>query len=61
MAEPTNQVRNWVFTLNADEEHMEDFEWCDSAICPVSGWMADGKIQYMVCQLERGEEGHVYV
>ena len=60
MAEPISRGRNWCFTLNADEDTMEDFTWSDvGAACPVAGWMDDGKIQYMVCQVEKGEQGHV--
>lgn len=61
MAEPIARGRNWCFTLNADDDSLEDFAWCDSDACPIAGWMDDGKIQYMVCQVERGEEGHVHI
>lgn len=52
--------RNWVFTLNADESKGEHVKWITPGEdCPVRSWLDCGKIQYLVCQVERVAHVHV--
>lgn len=55
--------RNWVFTLNADEQEGEHLTWVVPEIpCPVGKWMDCDKLDYLVCQVEKGEKGgHVHL
>lgn len=55
--------RNWIFTLNANEDEGEHITWVVPNIpCPVGSWMDSAKIQYLVCSVEKGEgTGHVHV
>lgn len=55
-----SRVRNYVFTLNADEDKGEHIMWVSPGIdCPVRDWMDCGKIDYLVCQVERVAHVHV--
>ena len=39
--------RNWVFTVNANEEKGEHIMWITPGIeCPIAKWFDEGKIQY---------------
>lgn len=50
--------RNWVFTLNADRD--EEILWLAAeAPCPVGHWFDTGKIDYLVCQVEK--VGHYHI
>ena len=52
--------RNWVFTLNANEDKGEHIMWITPGIeCPIAKWFDEGKIQYLVCQVEK--VGHVHL
>jgi len=52
--------RNWVFTLNADEEQAEHLTWvCPGIPCPIGSWLDSGKIQYLVCQVEKVAHVHI--
>lgn len=54
------QSRNWVFTLNADEEEGQHLTWlCPGIPCPLGSWMDDGRILYLACQVE--QVGHVHI
>lgn len=51
--------RNWVFTLNCSVEE-DKIRWrCPGIPCPLGKWMDDGKILYLVCQVE--EVGHLHI
>lgn len=55
-----SQGKNWCFTLNACEEDGEHIVWVTPGVsCPVASWMDSGKIQYLVCQVERVAHVHV--
>lgn len=50
--------RNWVFTLNADRD--EEILWLAAgAPCPLGAWFESGKIDYLVCQVEK--VGHYHI
>nr|QXP07728.1 MAG: replication associated protein [Arizlama virus] len=52
--------RNWVFTLNADEDAGEQIEWTNEGIpCPLGSWLDSSDITYLVCQVE--QVGHVHI
>jgi len=53
-------ARNWCFTLNADETKGEHISWTmPGADCPIRHWFDTGKIQYLVCQVERVRHTHL--
>lgn len=46
--------RNWIATLQADEAQAEHLTWvCPGIPCPVGSWLDCGKIDYLVCQVEK--------
>jgi len=52
--------RNWVFTLNANEDEGEHITWVVPNIpCPLGYWLDAGKIDYLVCQVERVAHVHI--
>lgn len=55
-----SQGKNWCFTLNANEDAGEHITWpCPGSECPISGWVAAGDIEYMVCQVEKVAHVHI--
>ena len=49
-----SRSRNWVFTLNANEDEGQHVAWVTPGIeCPLGSWMDSGKIIYLVCQTEK--------
>ena len=55
-----SRSRNWVFTLNANEDEGQHIRWITpSEPCPVGAWLDSGKIDYLVCQVEH--VGHYHV
>jgi len=55
-----SRSRNWVFTLNANEDLAEDFAWVQPNIpCPVGSWLDSGKIEYLICQVEQVAHLHI--
>jgi len=55
--------RNWVFTLNADDDAGEGVMWLSPGVeCPVAGWLEKKNVLYMVCQVESATQtGKVHV
>lgn len=55
-----SRSRNWVFTLPADAEAFEDFEWVQQGVeCPVASLIQKDHVAYLVCQVERSNETHL--
>jgi len=52
--------RNWVFTINANEENGEEVTWPCPGLepHPLADWMDSGKIDYLVYQCEEAPSTH---
>lgn len=54
-----SQSRNWVFTLPANEEEFEEFEWVQQGVdCPVRDLIMKDHVAYLVCQVEEAPTTH---